>query len=302
MKHILSVSLGDSDRNSKLIENFAGQSFILERLGTNGSKKLALDLIRENDGKVSAFGLGGTDIYIYAGDKRYVLQESLQFLRMAKKSPLVDGSGLKNTLERRILQLLQLEYNINFTNKKILLVCAVDRFGLAEAIVESGMEFTFGDLIYGLGINYPIKTMSGLKRLANFILPVISKLPVSWFYPTGKAQQKQNSCRTEYFFQHDIIAGDFHFIKKFMPRTENSLLNKIIITNTVTAEDRLILKVLGVKILVTTTPQIQGRSFGTNVIEALLVALADKDNKKLSSAEYEAMIAKLQIKPHVEIF
>lgn len=302
MKHILSISLGDSARNSKLIETFAGQDFILERLGTDGDKKMALDLIKKNDGNVAAFGLGGTDIYIYAGDKCYTLKESLQFLQMAKSTPLVDGSGLKNTLERRILKLLQMEYNINFTNKKILLICAVDRFGLAEAIVDSGMEYTFGDIIYGLGINYPIKTMSGLKKLANCILPIISRLPVSWFYPTGKSQQKQVTSYPEYFFQNDIIAGDFHFIKKFMPRTEKSLLGKIIITNTVTADDRAILKSLGVKLLVTTTPQIQGRSFGTNVIEALLVALADKGTNKLSSSEYEDMIVRLQIKPHVEFF
>ncbi|MHB1611436.1 MAG: hypothetical protein ACYCT0_07080, partial [Sulfobacillus sp.] len=49
---------------------------------------------------------------------------------------------------------------------------------------------------------------------------------------------------------------------------------KIILTNTTTQEDRESLKNRGVRLVVTTTPVLSGRSFGTNVIEAALVAVS----------------------------
>jgi hypothetical protein len=53
----------------------------------------------------------------------------------------------------------------------------------------------------------------------------------------------------------------------------DTLPGKIIITNTTTPEDRARFCKAGVKYLVTTTPVIEGRSFGTNLMEAAMVAL-----------------------------
>jgi hypothetical protein len=51
----------------------------------------------------------------------------------------------------------------------------------------------------------------------------------------------------------------------------NNLDGKIIVTNTTTAKDREIFKKAGVRLLVTTTPILDGRSFGTNMMEAGIV-------------------------------
>ena len=79
------------------------------------------------------------------------------------------------------------------------------------------------------------------------------------------------------------------------------LEGKTVITNTVTEADRLMLKDAGVKILVTTTPCLQGRSFGTNVLEAAIVAVSGS-KKALQPEEYEAFIKKHEILPSVEHF
>ena len=128
--------------------------------------------------------------------------------------------------------------------------------------------------------------------------PVVTKLPVSWFYPMGKEQDARVLRHPEYFLESDIIAGDFHYIKKFMPER---LPGKIIITNTVTEADRKMLQKAGVSILVTTTPRIKGRSFGTNVMEAMLVALEDGKGP-LSAEEYLKLIEHYHIKSSVEYF
>ena len=59
------------------------------------------------------------------------------------------------------------------------------------------------------------------------------------------------------------------------------------------------LRQAGVSILITTTPCLEGRSFGTNVMEALLVALKGS-NKALSAEEYLELIEQYHIESSTE--
>ena len=88
-----------------------------------------------------------------------------------------------------------------------------------------------------------------------------------------------------------IIAGDFHFLKRYMPP---ELPGKIVITNTVTRDDIRCLKECGVKTLITTTPEMDGRSFGTNILEALLISLAGS-TRELSREQYNQMLEDLSL-------
>lgn len=49
----------------------------------------------------------------------------------------------------------------------------------------------------------------------------------------------------------------------------------------------------------TTTPEFQGRSFGTNVMEAVLVALLQKPREEISSQDYLDLLRRLDFKPRV---
>ncbi|MDU2065685.1 MAG: quinate 5-dehydrogenase [Sporomusaceae bacterium] len=293
--HILSVSLGSSERNHCTTEWLEGKKYTVERRGVDGDKKRAIELIQAMDGRVAAFGLGGTDLYIYAGNRRYRFYEAAQIAKAAVKSPLVDGSGIKNTLERRVLTYLE-QTGFSFQGKKVLLVCAVDRFGLAEAFVQAGCQVVFGDLLFGLGWPVPIRSLKTLARLAFFLAPIITKLPVGWFYPMGKAQIESKPRYSRFFEEADIIAGDFHFIRRYMPL---KLAGKLILTNTVTQDDLALLAARGAATVVTTTPSMGGRSFGTNILEALLVAHSGRWPKALTPLEYLELMERLQIQPRI---
>ncbi len=73
---------------------------------------------------------------------------------------------------------------------------------------------------------------------------------------------------------------------------------KVVITNTTTADDIDFLTRRGVRYLVTTTPVFDGRSFGTNLLEAALVAVAGK-GRRLTYPELEEMLEKLSLRPHI---
>jgi len=42
-------------------------------------------MVRELDGKVDAIGLGGIDVYLYAGKHRFALRDGLRLLEAAKR-------------------------------------------------------------------------------------------------------------------------------------------------------------------------------------------------------------------------
>jgi hypothetical protein len=299
MKRVVSVSLGSNRRDHAVESEILGTRFRIERIGTNGDLDKAIEIVRSLDGKVDAFGMGGIDLYIVAGKKRYILNDARRIAEAARVTPIVDGSGLKNTLERRSIKYLQEKGIIDFQNKNTLLVCGVDRFGMAEALVESGASVTFGDLIFGLNVPVPIRSLRTLSGVARVLGPLVSRLPFKYLYPTGNKQDVITTRFCKYYEENEIIAGDFHYIKRYMPE---DLRNKIIITNTVIKEDIETLGKRGARILITTTPEFQGRSFGTNVMEAVLVTLLDKPVKEIAEEDYHTILDQVGFLPRIVNF
>lgn len=300
LKRVVSVSLGSSKRDHKVIVELLGEKVEISRVGTDGDFNRALDMLRELDGKVDAIGLGGIDVYLYVRQKRYAIQDGLRLMDAVKVTPVVDGSGLKNTLEREVVRILARETTLIKEGTRVLMVSSVDRFGMAEALAEAGCEMTFGDLIFTAGIPYAIKTMDELEEIATRILPEITKMPFHMIYPTGKKQESQDESKVKQFanFYHDadVIAGDFHLIRRFMPA---GMSGQTILTNTTTSADIEFLKEKGVGTLVTTTPEYEGRSFGTNVMEAAMVAIMNKKLDQITAQDYLDLLHKLDFRPRI---
>jgi hypothetical protein len=251
----------------------------------------------ELDGKVDAFGIGGTDLYIYAGDRRYTMRDSVALMRGAKKTPYADGSGLKNTLERETGLYLQNKGIVDFSKCHVLMVCAVDRFGMAESLARLSRSMVFGDMIYGLGIPIPVRSWRLLQILARITLPLVSLMPIEWLYPTGEKQEKNTPRGERYFAEADVIAGDYHLIGRYMPE---DLRGKIVLTNTTTPENVAEFRRRGVRLLITTTPVFEGRSFGTNVMEAVIAAISDKPISEMTPEDYFEKLKALDWKPNVQ--
>ena len=292
MKNVVSVSLGSSSRDHRARVNFMGEEFDISRVGTDGKLDAAIAKVRELDGKVDAIGLGGIDVYLYAGRHRYALRDGLRLLEAATITPIVDGSGLKNTLEREAVRFMQNELAIELRGKRVLMVSALDRFGMAQALVDAGADVLFGDFIFALDKDMPVRNLHEFEQLAEKYLPDACKLPFQFFYPTGKKQEKPPEPKyPQYYADAEIIAGDFHFMRQFMPER---LDGKIVLTNTVTQRDIDELSARGVKTLITTTPDLAGRSFGTNVLEAALLALLGKRWSDVGSSRVDLQACKLE--------
>jgi hypothetical protein len=70
-------------------------------------------------------------------------------------------------------------------------------------------------------------------------------------------------------------------------------------SRTTTSQDAAPLRERGVTTLVTTTPEFDGRSFGTNVMEGVLIALAGKRPEEMQPGDCLGLLRRLGWKPRV---
>jgi hypothetical protein len=273
MKKVVSVSIGSSKRDHCVEVELFGEKFKIWREGTDGDMDRAVARLRELDGTVDAFGAGGLDLFLNAAGRTYWFREAKRFRDAVEKTPILDGSGLKGAVEHDVVRMMRDDLGLELAGKRVLVTSAVDRWGMAMGFREAGCQMTYADLLYALGIPIMIHEYPALVRLVHTIAPIAAQLPFKFLYPSEAdhtSEVESESKHAQLYRDNDIIAGDYKYVRKYMPR---DMAGKWIVTNTTTAEDVDFLRSTGAELLVTSTPRLEGRSFGTNVIEATMVAV-----------------------------
>jgi hypothetical protein len=296
MKRAVSISLGSNTRDKTVEIKLLGETVRIERIGTNGDEMKARQMFRELDGKVDAFGVGGIDLGVHTPWKFYPLHGALKLVQDVKQTPYVDGSGLKETLETRVMQWVEGKIGGEIQPKTAFLVAGITRYGMTESFIKAGYQCVFGDLMFGLDIPIAIHTMRSLNLAARILMPLVGRMPLSMLYPTGEKQEKVVPKYEKYYQGNTITGGDFLYVKQHMPE---DMRGKIIVTNTTTPADVEFLKKRGIKYLVTTTLNLDGRSFGTNMMEAALIAIAGK-GRVLTTDELNTLIDQLGFEPQMQ--
>ena len=296
MKRAVSISLGSSTRDKKVTLTLLGKEITIERTGTDGDVEKAIQLYNDLDGKVDAFGVGGIDLGLHVADRYYPLYQAQKLVAGVHHTPVVDGGGLKLTLERGIAQVIEREIGDEIQPNRVLITAGVDRYGSAISFDEAGYEIIFGDLGFALGIPIPIRSLRGLRLVARIIAPIAGRLPLDFLYPTGEKQEEIVPKFGQWYAWATVISGDCLYIKRHMP---DRLDGKVIATNTTTPADVETFRQRGVRYMVTSTPRLEGRSFGTNMMEAAMVAIAGK-GRPLTTDELQEMLKQLNLRPTLQ--
>ncbi len=305
MKRAVSISIGSSKRDKAVEINLLGESVSIERIGTNGDMEKAAQLYRQMDGVVDAFGVGGTDLGVMVDHHFYPLYSIHSMVRFVKQTPMVDGNGLKQTLERRCAQVLEEKIDpwLKTQPKTAFLCAATDRWGMAQSFGQAGYDCVYGDMMFALGMPFPLRSENSVKILAALLMPIAGRLPFKWIYPTGESQDKRTPKWERWFQEATVIAGDCHYITRYMP---DLLKDKVVVTNTTTQDDVTLFRNAGVKYMLTTTPVLDGRSFGTNMMEAALIAASGRrqpvDYRHADSylAELNTLLEKISLEPQLQ--
>jgi hypothetical protein len=291
MKSVISVSLGSKTGDFFRETELAGVPITLARQGMEGDIAAAHARIAALDGTVDAIGLGGIDIYLYVGREQLIIGDGQRLSQAAHITPVLDGSGLKNTLERIVVHDL-IKSGVVTSRSKILMVSALDRFGMAEAFVEHGCSCVFGDLIFNIGLDFPLTKLSEIEELAKKYRKRLLTVPFHLLYPTGSAQEAKeaNPVYAKYYLEADIIAGDAHLILRHLP---DRIDGKGIVTNTTRTHTMERFLHAGAAWVMTTTPDLGGISGGTNIMEAALVAIMGIPQSEIETTDYLKWIDRL---------
>lgn len=298
MKRVVSVSIGSSKRDHTVEIDLLGERFSISREGFDGDFEAAAARIRELDGVADAIGLGGIDLFLRADGRTYWFRSAKPLAANAKVTPVLDGSGLKGAVEASTIGYLERTLGADFRGKRALVTSGIDRWGLAEGLRGAGAKVIFGDLFFVLGVPKMIHSWNAFRALLVSVAPIAVRMPFEWLYPVGEKQDdgtRSHPLVEKTVASCDIVAGDWQFIRKYLPQ---DMRGKWIITNTTTAADVELCRERGVELLVTSTPRLEGRSFGTNVIEATMVAL-DGASGELSSERYIELLEAVGFTPDV---
>ena len=121
---------------------------------------------------------------------------------------------MKGLLEKRAS--LALEKYLNEKEGKslkgmsALQTTVTERYGMGKAMVEEGLDVTFGDFMFALSLPFPMKTLGQACLLAALLLPSVSLMPFAWLYPLSSEQDTPPQPKwTKYYKRSQVIAGGF---------------------------------------------------------------------------------------------
>jgi hypothetical protein len=287
MRRAVSVSLGSPSRDWQADLSELGVPLRIERRGVGLDYEKYTAALRELDAdeETASIGLGGINRYLFSGEQKYGLRKAEEMAAVVHHKPVCDGSGLKQYWEPEVVRTAVKEGALTLQGRRALMVCAVDRWGMAEALVQGGAELVVGDFMFALGIPIALRSLQTARKVTRALLPFISRhVPFEWLYPTGESRDTPRYRR--WYDWADILAGDWKFIGKYMPQEPGSLRGKTVLTNTTTPKDVDALRERGAEVLITTTPSLQGRSFGTNAVEAAVAAISGRDPEGMRLEDY----------------
>ncbi|MGQ9826910.1 MAG: serine carboxypeptidase [Roseiflexus sp.] len=280
MKRIVSISLGSAQRDYRFVTTVLGQPIEVRRIGTNGDTALAASLVRDFDGKVDAIGLGGLTPVFHVGAARYPHHEAISIARQARRTPVVAGNLVKQTLDRWCVQQANQAQRGMFNYRRILVTGGIDRYALAQALAQYDAELRFADPVVHSGFPFlPLpRTIAQLDLYAATTLPIAALLPYRVLHPVALGNEGHDARAEKHFAWADVIAGDFAYIRRFAPR---DLKNKVIVTDDPSREEIEDLRARGARALVTLSPRLESaepgdRSFvSADVLEAIVVAILE---------------------------
>lgn len=264
---VYGVSLGSSSRDYAASVELAGIRFEICRLGTDGQVEKARTLIIKQAPKVDAIGLGGANLAYRLAGRCYPMKVGKLLAQAGGAVPVVDGFLVKSVWEPLLLKRLAADGVLDVASKRVLLSSALDRYPLAECLGQLGAKVYIGDALFALRLPLVFSSLRRFEAAARLTMPLLAAVPLKYLYPLGKKQEQRHRGRQGLLCKPEIIAGDFHLINRFLPA---DLTGKSIITSTLTAADRQELQRRRVKQLIPLGLTAGDRTFGANILEAMV--------------------------------
>ncbi|MGE5815934.1 MAG: serine carboxypeptidase, partial [Acidobacteriota bacterium] len=296
MKRLLLIHTGN--QRSTCTVNFLGADIEVERVGCAGDPDSARALIADHRDIVDAVALDGIPLNLSLNRaRRQALGASIA---AGARVAVVDGSGVRDGLERWGVTLADRAQPGIFGGKKVLLVPGLNHPGLLHALAARGGVVRYGDRVVFFGIS-DIPGMGrrhAVEKSAAAILEQLQHLPLARLHPApGAARMPRIGAP---FRWADVIAGDVGTIRCYAPAR---LEGKTIVVECADDDDVKDLSARGARLLVTLMPGLDGRGslgrWSAAAIEGMMSLLRPDPTLPLNENTYLDLMADLDWSPGI---
>ncbi len=298
MKQIAVIHLNKG--NSSETVTLLGEDIKIVRLGCAGETGFARQLIREVDGRAAAIGLEGLPARLDLGTQHRLHVEGETLPAAAKKTPVVDGRGIRAGLERWGVILADRAEPGIFSEKRVLMTPGINHQGLAQALGRHTSTIRYADpVLYFALPHFPgVGSKFTRDQAAGPTLEQLKDTPFRRIMPQpGEPGTARNE---DPFLWADVIAGDIGAIRRYAPST---LRRKTVVVEWATGEDLEDLRGRGASIAVTIMPSLTEKGgigrWSAATIEACLAALRSDPQAPLTEDTYLDLLADIEWTPAI---
>jgi len=277
-----------------------GREVDVRRLGCNWDFGRARALIAEHDGRVEAIALESMPARLQLGSEQVSHEAGLRLTRAARKTPIVDGSGIRSGIERWAVMLAERAHPGIFAEKRVLMVPGLNHSGLAHALASRTSHMHYADPAIFIGFpRFPgVGSPAILRKAASPTLRNLRAQPMSCLVPSPKKTRRLRSL----FNWAEVLAGDVHAIRSLSDGVD--VRRKIVVVESAADPDLDDLRDRGVSTLVTLMPSLDpadtlGR-MSAATLEALLASVRRDPRLPLTEDTYLDMISELNWEPGVK--
>jgi predicted amino acid dehydrogenase len=303
VKQVISVSLGAAKDDYEFETEFLGQQFMVRRIGTDGSRKLAAEKLLEYDKQADAIGIGGIKFPPSTASGYLARKRDDQIAALGKKiqTPVTTGAALRDVSFEWSLRFVDHKFGDYFKNAKVLFLSGMTSYHIARVMAEYTDNLTFADPLIENNISKLIHSIKGLERYAKGTHEIFEWIPGKRLASSVVPLKRWNSYVLSKAMQKAtiIVVPHYNFYEFLKDTSIEELGGKTIVTSTA-YDDRVdFLKARGVDVIIDTTPKILQRVVAPNVIEALILAALEKKSDMVHPDDLLEIISLQKMDPRM---
>lgn len=226
-------------------------------------------IIANAKGKFDAVALSGFSLTYTVGD-RYHRHKKLKSLLAEEESDptaVCDGIRAKDTIERWLMRRIAEQLEGEIAHRRILVLSAMDRWGVSEVISSLKSSIVYGDFMYNFRFGIPLLSLDQVRRMSPLVLNVVTRAPLDWYFPGARRYGRRLPRWRPAFYWAEVVVGGMTYLKRYAPA---QMEGKVVITDIHTDEDVEWLRARGVGTIASLTPVVSGQRISASVMEAAL--------------------------------
>lgn len=307
MKRLLVLDNGQSE--ATFVARFVGQEIAVRRRGCGFDQEELLRAVREGRAEADAIALDALPLTLELGNSVATHGWAPALKEAAETTPLLDGSGLRPSLERWGVVLADRAEPGIFSKKHVLLVPALNHRGMFRALArhtetirlaDPMAYFSIPDVLPGYGANrWPAQLDAFLVDRLTEAEPLRLCFGGTNTHPAPESEDRWYGEAS--FRWADVIAGDVRAILKLAPQR---LKGKTVVVEWADASHLAELQRRSASIVVSLLPTPEtsndsGRGWSAAAIEGLLATARSDPRLPLLEDTYLDLLADLKWTPSI---